>query len=353
MGSRDRKLISTIVYRYFRCASGLLPNADLQTAIIQSYFLCANESSDFLKFHFEELDINANLPWNEKLKILNLHSGDLFKHQELLSPKINAAHFCASMLIQPDLFIRIRPGKKALVLQKLDRSGISYVIEDEHCIRLHAAQDLKEILKIDREVVVQDSSSQHALDYFKGMGDPNMKSLEVWDGCAASGGKSILLHDLLDGRLKLTVSDVRQQILHNLRSRFQLAGLSCQAAYIADLCLKSPMEETQKFDIVICDAPCTGSGTWARTPEQYYSFEPAVLEAMVEKQSKILGNILPHVKPGGYLAYITCSVFEKENECQLAQLTDSGVFELMEMRYCVGYQKKADTLFVAVLQRKG
>jgi 16S rRNA (cytosine967-C5)-methyltransferase len=95
-------------------------------------------------------------------------------------------------------------------------------------------------------------------------------SLTLWDCCAASGGKSILAYDQFSS-LKLTVSDVRASILSNLRKRFERAGIRHYASFVADI--TSPRFQLNKtFDIVLCDVPCSGSGTWSRTPEQLSFF---------------------------------------------------------------------------------
>ena len=66
--------------------------------------------------------------------------------------------------------------------------------------------------------------------------------------------------------------------------------------------------------MIIADVPCTGSGTWGRTPEQLYYFEDRKIEEYASLQKQIVTNVISHLAPGGYFLYITCSVFKKENE---------------------------------------
>src|SRR5690606_27157702 len=115
--------------------------------------------------------------------------------------------------------------------------------------------------------------------------------LSVWDCCAASGGKSILAKDILKN-IQLTVSDIRKSILINLEKRFASAGIKAYTAKVADLTdpsfSHSPLAPSERFsragthhsafDLIICDAPCSGSGTWARTPEQLYNWTEARLD---------------------------------------------------------------------------
>jgi len=351
IGSKDRKIISSIVYQYYRCVHLFDAQQKLSSAIIQSVFLCETKSTSFLECHDASLNEQVTATLSEKLRILGLNPAPTFHFDEWLSEEIDSEMLAGSMFVQPDLFLRIRPGRKEYVIQKLNAASIQYDLIDDTCLRLASAQDLSDILKNDRDVVIQDMSSQKVFDYFKNTSLSKDVPLHIWDCCAARGGKSILLTDILKSPLKITASDVRPSILHNLKERFRHAGISLNNIFTADLTNASPLKAIDLFDVVICDVPCTGSGTWSRTPEQYFSFSPQTLDELVEKQSRILTTTLKHVKKGGYLIYITCSVFEKENELQLKKMREDGSFDLMEMRYCKGYTEKADTLFVAVMKK--
>ncbi|MFN2440108.1 MAG: Fmu (Sun) domain-containing protein, partial [Chitinophagaceae bacterium] len=102
------------------------------------------------------------------------------------------------------------------------------------------------------------------------------------------------------------------------------------------------------FDLIICDAPCTGSGTWSRTPEQLYFFKEEKIEYYAGLQKKIAVNAIKALKKGGHLLYITCSVFKKENENIVEYLQQNTSLQLKSMRYFKGYDKQADTLFTAL-----
>jgi 16S rRNA (cytosine967-C5)-methyltransferase len=175
--------------------------------------------------------------------------------------------------------------------------------------------------------------------------------IQVWDACAASGGKSIMAKDRL-GKINLTVSDIRESILYNLKKRFAEAGISNFQTVVADLSANDPLPPGDLFGLVIADVPCTGSGTWGRTPEQLYYFEEKKVNEYSHLQQKIVSNLLPHVKPGGYLLYITCSVFEKENEQQVELIAADKSMKLLRKECLIGYDKKADTMFAALFQRQ-
>ncbi|MCA6456148.1 MAG: RsmB/NOP family class I SAM-dependent RNA methyltransferase, partial [Chitinophagaceae bacterium] len=106
------------------------------------------------------------------------------------------------------------------------------------------------------------------------------------------------------------------------------------------------------FHMVLCDAPCSGSGTWGRTPEQLSFFTEQKITAYADLQRKILSNVLPQVAKGGYLLYITCSVFRQENEEQVQFILQQDGFELVKMELLKGYDVKADSMFAALVRKE-
>ena len=105
----------------------------------------------------------------------------------------------------------------------------------------------------------------------------------------------------------------------------------------------------KKFDLVICDAPCSGSGTWNRTPEQLFFFKKEKIDQYARLQKQIVSNASKALKKNGYFLYITCSVFEKENEAVVDFIENNLPLQLKSMEYLKGYDKKADTMFAALL----
>jgi len=114
---------------------------------------------------------------------------------------------------------------------------------------------------------------------------------------------------------------------------------------------KSQSGVNNTYDVILCDAPCTGSGTWSRTPEQLHFFDERKIESYAALQKKITSSVVPQLRPGGFFLYITCSVFRKENEEVAEFIKNNKVdLELIKMELLKGYDKKADTLFVALFQ---
>ncbi|MGZ3881608.1 MAG: methyltransferase domain-containing protein [Flavisolibacter sp.] len=346
-GSKDRKQIGHACYCYYRLG-GAFKEVDFEERILIALYLCSNAPVLILQELRPQWNESINLPTDEKFKSLNSENelARIFPFLEELSEEIDAKEFNRSFLVQPDLYLRIRPGKKNKVLGRLQAASIEYALEDEDCIRLSNQSKMDEVLDIDGDVVVQDYNSQKTIDLLKEHVAPE-STLSVWDCCAASGGKSILLKDVFPGA-QLTVSDIRESILANLKKRFQRAGIKSYEYFVADIS-SSRFSIDKKFDVVICDAPCSGSGTWSRTPEQLYYFKKEKIDYYADLQKRIVASAIKALKPGGYLLYITCSVFKKENEEVVDFIKNSHPVKLVSMQYLKGYDIKADTLFAALI----
>src|SRR4029079_5711197 len=151
----------------------------------------------------------------EKIKHLSaeIEIAKIFPFESEISNEIDFDRFKISFLIQPDLFLRIRPGKRDKVVQQLQNATISFAQLDNDCIQLSNQSKTDEILNIDEDVVIQDYNSQKTVDLFlnsrpqTSIPTAARAKLSAWDCCAASGGKSILLHDYFPTAV-LTVSDV-------------------------------------------------------------------------------------------------------------------------------------------------
>jgi 16S rRNA (cytosine967-C5)-methyltransferase len=353
-GSQDRKQIAALCYNFYRLGKAL-SHATIEEKIITEIFLCEQADNPFLKFHKPEWNEMITKELEEKIKISGIDVASVFSFTDELSSGIDPQSFCTSFFYQPDLFLRIRPGQKNIVTKKLYDAGISFELKADDCIALSNATKLDDVLETDKEVIVQDYNSQKVLDVLKNK-KPGEESLTVWDCCAASGGKSMLVYDILKGEIELTVSDIRESILSNLKKRFVTAGIKKYNSFIADLSIANPQGPadyqltTINFQLILCDAPCTGSGTWSRTPEQLYFFKKKTIEVYTDMQQKIVSHVIPCLQKDGIFIYITCSVFKKENENIVNFIKEKFHLQLLQMELLKGYDKKADSMFVAVFK---
>jgi len=351
-GSKDRKIISAVCYHYFRCAKLFDKQTPIDQAVLFSIFLCERKESELLLALYPELNTLIDLDPSEKIRHLKIENDRLFAFDNHLSDKIDAIAYSKSFLIQPALFVRIRPKKYVAVINALDKAAIKYETIAENTLKIINGVSLDKCLRINKDVVIQDYNSQKVFDFLSEIDllQPNQPKVSIWDTCAASGGKSILLHDIFKGNIKLTVSDNREIILKNLSSRLLAAGVNMYKKFTQDISVKSGLSPSEKFDIIVCDVPCSGSGTWSRTPEQHYSFSKNKLPFFVNKQKDIVANVIQHIANNGLLFYITCSVFKEENEDVVEFLKSNYSVEVLKMEYLKGYEQEADTMFVAVLK---
>lgn len=354
-GSRDRKLIASLCYAYFRAAR-LFEKDTTKEKILKSFFLCSALPNELLSELRPEWNDYITTGAEEKYSMLNPdgyrdHSSlsALFPWSDELSDGIDEMAYLVSLLVQPNLFLRIRPGMAEKVKGKLIKAGVQFEMINESCLSLPNASHIDRFIQLDEEAVVQDLSSQRVGELIRLAGQGYSDTLRVWDCCAASGGKSILAKDVL-GNIDLTVSDIRDSILANLRKRFTTAGITGYRAVKTDLSVSGIKDDTG-FNLIICDAPCTGSGTWGRTPEQLHFFDAKKIEEYAALQRKILDNVVTSLKPGGFLLYITCSVFKKENEEIAGYAAEQFHLKYVKTELFKGYDKKADTMFASLLQK--
>ncbi|MEY4278663.1 MAG: hypothetical protein RL377_667 [Bacteroidota bacterium] len=265
-----------------------------------------------------------------------------------ISSQIDAEKFLASHQIQPLLFVRIRPWQKEKVIQKLQSATIEFKEVGENTLAFTNTTALQNVLEMNKEVVIQDLNSQAIAELLKLVPTSVEHPIQVWDACAASGGKTILMFDTMSN-IRMHLSDVRESILFNADKRLQEAGI--RPASVQEIDLTQAFDIKKPFDFVFADVPCSGSGTWGRTPEQLAYFTEAQLNKYTKLQAQILQNIIPTVKLNGHLLFATCSVYKEENENNVAALMATGKFKVVKQQYFTGYEKQADTLFGALLEK--
>jgi len=373
-GSRDRKLISHLCYCYYRLGHAC-KNIPVEERLKLALFVCNEQAGDWqLLFDQSWLD-----QWKERLRermafVSSIYPSftteTIFPFTSELSPSVESLSFSLSHLVQPHLFLRIRPGFAIVVKNKLTEAGIGFQSIGDDCLALPNGSKTDAVLELDKEAVVQDYSSQRIgelLEVFSresgvqspesGVRSKESSPLRVWDCCTASGGKSILMADCFD-QMDLVVSDIRKSILENLKERFYKAGIKNYRSCIADLSIPaSPANpiakiiSNQPFDLILCDAPCTGSGTWGRTPESLYFFSQDKIADYAALQRKIISNTILHLKKGGYFLYSTCSVFTAENEANVDFILEQFQLTLIRQELFTGYPQQADTLFAALFKK--
>jgi 16S rRNA (cytosine967-C5)-methyltransferase len=139
---------------------------------------------------------------------------------------------------------------------------------------------------------------------------------QVLDFCAGAGGKTLGLAALMENTGQLYAYDADRMRLRPIFERLKRAGVR-NAQVLAPGNAEALAELEGKMDRVIVDAPCTGSGVWRRRPDAKWRLSPQMLEMRLAEQRAVLDQAARLVKPGGRLAYITCSVLPPENREQV------------------------------------
>lgn len=140
---------------------------------------------------------------------------------------------------------------------------------------------------------------------------------QVIDLCAGAGGKTLALAAMMQGKGRLIATDHDKRQLAPIHERLSRAGV-----HNADVRSPRGPDDTlndihASADLVVIDAPCTGTGTWRRNPDAKWRMRPGALEVRIKDQIAVLERAAPLVKAGGRIAYITCSVLPQENNEQI------------------------------------
>ena len=187
-------------------------------------------------------------------------------------------------------------------------------------------------------VELQDAASQAIVAAL-----PLTDGLRVLDHCAGGGGKTLAM--AAQARLRLFAHDIAPRRMADLPPRAARAGV--------DVTLTEAPEALGPFDLVLVDAPCSGSGSWRRDPEGKWALTPERLLALTGLQAEILRRTAAMVTPGGWLAYATCSVLRRENRAQvdgfLADAPDWSLGQEVVLTPLSG----GDGFYLALLRRSG
>jgi 16S rRNA (cytosine967-C5)-methyltransferase len=135
---------------------------------------------------------------------------------------------------------------------------------------------------------------------------------QILDCCAAPGGKTLILAER-NPHSAITACDISPIRLSEMKQRLAIENITYLEADAATLNL------SEQFDLILCDAPCSGTGTLARNPEIRHRLTLADVARHAERQQKILSASYRALKPGGRLLYSTCSLEAEENEAVLVQ----------------------------------
>lgn len=175
---------------------------------------------------------------------------------------------------------------------------------------------------------VQESSSMFLKQVYLTIAKWLTSDIKVLDLCAAPGGKSTLLSSLLSDNDLLVSNEVIKSRVGLLIENLTRWG-SAQSV-ITNNAAADFAKLGHYFDVVVIDAPCSGEGMFRKDKQAISEWSESHVELCALRQSNILRDVLPALKPGGFIIYSTCTFNEQENEQQVLKLVEQG-FELIRI----------------------
>jgi 16S rRNA (cytosine967-C5)-methyltransferase len=358
LGSKDRKIIASIVYFVVRWW------CKLQYAVGNTKETYSEDSIDVIlsltvKLLNYELKKSDDLPFCEQIWIETYHSEELppnitFAVPQWLYSKVekecekNTHDIFKSLNNEARVSVRLNKIKATheLLQQKLKEEEIAFqkstITPDGYIIDRRPSLIQHELYKSGM-IEFQDEASQQMLVLAK----PDSGSW-VLDVCAGKGGKAIHAASLMENKGIIIASDIEMNRLKELERRAERAG--------ASIIQYDNPERLYKYrdsiDMVIIDAPCSGLGTLMRKPDIKWKLTLSDIEQYIETQKSILEENCLLVKRGGKLVYATCSILPSEGEEQIKSFMEAHQnFELiLEQRYHP-HIHGTDGFYVAVMRR--
>ena len=349
LGSRDRRLYRELIYTALRYLPWVDPLLEARPAeATRRIAWLAADTTELRPFREEFARGLPPCPAGaaEKAGILG-ESADALSPAwlrqecpEALEPPLREV-----LLSRAPLWIRLQGGDQGPVLLELDLLGLPW----RRSPALSRAIMLPADAKVDRTdsyrgglFEVQDAGSQLVLE------SAGVAPGGHWlDACAGAGGKTLQVASLLGPDGRVSARDVRREPLEELRARAARAGLSRRIA------VGEPADPPAGYDGVLVDAPCSGSGTWRRSPHLRWATAASDIPAAASLQLRLLLENAPRVRPGGLLVYATCSLCRTENERVVDAFLGArpGVSPVIAGRRLLPQDHDGDGFFVATFRR--
>ncbi len=340
-GSRDRSLIAETVYDIVRWKLKYEYYADqLQLTSYKSLLLIS-----FLNRNYAIKNID----------IFGVDEDKIHRLQTLLQQPITTAYiaqsypkelydFCIENIgdkwqdlaialnNKPSVFIRVNTLKMPLVNSHWSIDDFIKFLEKENiktkptaalnCIQILSKNNLKNSDLYKQGLFeFQDIGSQAIGDFlFDAIKDKSMlNEIKILDLCAGAGGKTLHLSALLNNKGKIYATDYKATRLKNLRQRAEQAG--CKNVEIIDF---NDAKKLKNIDIILIDAPCSGTGTFKRQADLKYKITQEKIKEYQSIQASLLNEYKNVIHKNGKIIYATCSVLPQENELQIQHFINAN-----------------------------
>jgi 16S rRNA (cytosine967-C5)-methyltransferase len=272
----------------------------------------------------------------ERIALETFHPTWFVEYCINLFGKEEAIAFLKGSLNPPPTYIRLNTLKasEAQILQRLEAEGVKLEkVEPLKCT--YKVLDLKTPLNTspclkDGWFYVQDKASCFATQ----ASNPQPNST-IFDVCAAPGAKTTFIAQLMSNQGSIISMDFSAKRMRTWQRETERMGATIAEPLVADVRVSVPL--IGEADLVVLDPPCTSTGVFAKQPSAKWRLSPRSIQNMSEIQLQMITNCADKVKPGGTLAYSTCSVTLEENEGVIEQfLKEHPDFKLVEIEPKIG-----------------
>jgi len=315
-GSKDRAAIRDLTFdclRNLRSYAHLSGLPDARGVVIGHMIANGDELSDI----FNGVGYGPDTLSTEERDIANSPKADMPRAVSLnipnwLEPEFTGADDYSLLLDRAPIDLRVNLKKASLksAAASLLKEGIETDPVDISKTALRVRGQTRKIPQsaayLNGSIELQDAGSQALVEALDIPQDG-----AVLDYCAGGGGKTLAMAALATGKTTFDAYDLEPKRLEALRDRAVRADLRVR------LLKTDPVVADKRYDLVVLDVPCSGSGSWRRGPDAKWKITPERLDELTDIQAGILKNATGLVTKTGVIAYMTCSVFERENTVQI------------------------------------
>lgn len=328
-GSRDRKNIKELCYKSLRAKIFF---TELEWEQIISFIVDHQE--------YEGLELIKSLEQE-----FQTQSKFNFPAKKSISKLINIKGLEESYAKSGKIWIKLEEEYKNLVIQELNENQIIFQDHNPHFLSVDLESKLTQLSSFAKGYFrIQDINSDATIDLI------HSTSLDkIWDVCAGAGGKSLSILDRFPNAY-IYATDSRN-LSDEYYSRLAKKKAKPITYQVGDI-NKSNFFKNQKFELVLIDAPCSGSGTWQNNPANVLFFDKKEIEHYTNKQTQILETAKNNVQDNGMILYITCSVYSDENEAIMDQfIANNKEFKIEKSAYFEGHRMGAETIFATLIKK--
>ena len=378
IGSKDRQAIATRVYGIFRNYAHLA-----WWALLRGVSL--NSSPSTTAARLQVLAYLTEIEKVDRAKIGILFSGERYapnklndKERQLLSVDVNSENeplwvkgeypewlqpqleevFGPNHMDQMQAFQNEAPVDIRVNTLKTNRDDLKVKLKQEKIIA-DALENSQTAMRLkDRQPLTSTKAFREGLFEVQDLGSQKIaEALQVEPGhsvldlCAGAGGKTLAIAALMENKGKVVAMDTAEWRLQKARQRLKRAGVcntECRA--LDEGGLSWLKRQKGRFDRILIDAPCSGTGTWRRNPEQKWRLTQEEINRLKDIQLSLFHQAASLLKPDGKLVYATCSILKAENEDVIAKfLSENNKYFLVTQERLTPLANGTDGFFMATL----